>query len=218
MLFRSIKTDIQAVDEDEIMQRFQKVDIFTYRYTEEWRNVRGVDDISVRGVIAQQLKDVFPEYVSVIDSFDLPDKNFTMDQMHQVDKQALVLDLVAAFKAHHRRFQVGVNSEFSSGDIKVSTAASDSYLQGDAATSNSGDVYVSSGGTEAGKTGDIVIGTGESSAGRSGSIHLSVGGSNNGPGGDVTLEAGFSTSQRRTDNGGSIHITSGGSEIGRAHV
>ena len=141
---KRVKQDIQDVDIDDIMQRFQKVEILSYRYTEEWRKVRGLEnDVSVRGVVAQQLKEVFPEYVKVIDRLDLPDKNFTMDGMHQVDKQALVLDLIAAFKAHHQRLRVDGNTGESSGSIRISSPVDEM-----ASASDSGSLFVKSGETQ----------------------------------------------------------------------
>ncbi|EEY55846.1 uncharacterized protein PITG_20486 [Phytophthora infestans T30-4] len=41
---RRIKTDIEDVDEDDILQRLQTLEIKQYRYTDEWRKIRGIDD------------------------------------------------------------------------------------------------------------------------------------------------------------------------------
>ena len=51
-----IKKDIEAIDEDSLLERIKNVRIRSYRYTDEWRAVRNdVPDKRVRGVIAQEL-------------------------------------------------------------------------------------------------------------------------------------------------------------------
>ena len=45
------------------MQRLQGLEVKKYKYTEQWRQVRGIEDIEVRGVIAQDVAEKFPEYV-----------------------------------------------------------------------------------------------------------------------------------------------------------
>ncbi|EGZ16845.1 hypothetical protein PHYSODRAFT_448503, partial [Phytophthora sojae] len=41
---RRIKTNIEDVDEDDILQRLQTLEIKQYRYTDEWRRIRGIED------------------------------------------------------------------------------------------------------------------------------------------------------------------------------
>ena len=41
-------------------------------------------DARVRGVIAQELAEVFPEYVTVIPEYTLADRNYTIKDFHQV--------------------------------------------------------------------------------------------------------------------------------------
>jgi len=60
---RRVKTDISLVDEDVILQRLQTIEIVKYRYSPEWQVAMGVKDEFERGVIAQQVQSVFPEYI-----------------------------------------------------------------------------------------------------------------------------------------------------------
>ena len=84
---RRIKKEIRDIDEDEILQRMQGLEIKSYKYTDHWRQVRGIPDKVVRGVIAQQVRSTFPEYVTIIDNFMMEDKDFEMEKFHQVNKQ-----------------------------------------------------------------------------------------------------------------------------------
>ena len=95
-----IKQDIQNVDQDDILQRMQGLEIKKYRYTEQWRNVRGIEDKQVRGVIAQDVAQKFPEYVETTANYQLKDKNFALENFVQVNKQAIAIDLVAAMRRH----------------------------------------------------------------------------------------------------------------------
>ena len=53
-----IKRKITDANTDELLQRLQQVEYKRYRYTEAWQDVRGIEDVEVRGVIAQQLHEV----------------------------------------------------------------------------------------------------------------------------------------------------------------
>ena len=79
-----IKQDIDNVDTDEILARMRRVNIKSYTYTKEWLKVRQGDDVRVRGVIAQELAEVFPEYVTVLPQYNIPESNFTIKDFHQV--------------------------------------------------------------------------------------------------------------------------------------
>ena len=79
-----IKQDIDDVDTDEILARMRRVNIKSYKYTKEWLKVRQGVDVRVRGVIAQELAEVFPEYVTVLPQYNIPESNFTIKDFHQV--------------------------------------------------------------------------------------------------------------------------------------
>ena len=79
-----IKQEIDDVDTDDILARMRLVNIKSYTYTKEWLKVRQGDDVRVRGVIAQELAEVFPEYVTVLPQYHIPEYNFTIKDFHQV--------------------------------------------------------------------------------------------------------------------------------------
>jgi hypothetical protein len=56
--------------------------------------------------IAQELPEIFPEHVQKIKSFHLTDKKLHLTAFHQVDKQPLTFDLLAALQSQAKRFQI----------------------------------------------------------------------------------------------------------------
>ncbi|CAN0588280.1 unnamed protein product, partial [Ectocarpus sp. 12 AP-2014] len=138
-----IKESIVGVDVDDVLQRFMEVEMVEYAYTEEWRQARNLgENARVRGVIAQQLAEVFPEHVEVIPEFELPDKDFAISDFLQVDKISLTLDLISAIQSQHKHYSFGPNSGGKSGDITVTTEAGGSYANADP-TGASGSVLIS---------------------------------------------------------------------------
>ena len=89
---RRIKKKIADIDEDALLQRLQSLEIKRYRYSDEWRRVRGIKDIEVRGVIAQQTRVTFPEYVNVVEKLSFRGTGFEMEQFHEVNKDNLAID------------------------------------------------------------------------------------------------------------------------------
>jgi mucin-19 len=84
--------------------------------------VRGFDGSTVRGVIAQQVRSVMPEYVSVA-PMSFPEKNFDIPDFLEVDKLKITIDLLAALQAQQRRLTVGAHAPERSGSVAISTAA-----------------------------------------------------------------------------------------------
>ena len=174
--------NIQPVDEDHILQRLQGLEVKSYRYTEQWAQVRGIQNKYVRGVIAQQTKATFPEYVNVIDQYVVPADNrksepgsdegtpgpgdFMLEQFHEVNKQAITIDLLAAVQAQHRRFHVGPNSPTASGDVTISSASAGDFAVSDPAGSASGSISLRSGHASIGDSGSVTLGTGDASGPR----------------------------------------------------
>ncbi|KAL3656149.1 hypothetical protein V7S43_019037 [Phytophthora oleae] len=184
---RRIKTNIEDVDEDDILQRLQSLEIKQYRYTDEWRRIRGIEDSVVRGVIAQQAHETFPEYVSVGD-FYLNESDFSLMNFHQIDKQKVILDLVAAIHAQHRRFHVSANLPEKSGDVIVSSADSEAFATTNGMAST-GSVSIETGTSKSSSSGSVQIVSGDASNGQAGNIVIGVGDSED-HGGSISLEGG----------------------------
>jgi hypothetical protein len=164
---KRIKRDIFDVDEDAIYHRFQNLEIKKYRYTDEWRRVRGIDDREVRGVIAQQVAKIFPEYVNIEKTYEAGgSEGVKLDDFHQVDKIRIAVDLVAALHAQHKRFTIGENSAVESGNVIMSSADAGSYdinADGVLDGTNSGGVSLRTGSSAIGSAGDITLSTGAGS-------------------------------------------------------
>ncbi len=187
-----IKTDMSDVDLDDLLQRFQKIDYKAYKYTKEWREImRTSSDPSVRGVIAEQLAEIFPEHVQVVPEYSLPDMDFSMSNFYQIDQAGLTLDLIGALQAQHRRFSVSNNSESYSGNVIVSSADGGSYFDASDGVSSSGNITL--------QTGASTIG------GSSGGVYISSGLAVNGVAGDVKLHAG---SDGRSTQGSTMTLSS----------
>jgi len=152
-----IKKDIQSVDEREILQRIKKINVRSYRYSDDWLKVRDdIPDTRVRGVIAQELAEVFPEYVTTIPEYTLKDKNFTIKDFHQVDKTSIIMDTIGALQALEKRFSVSANGADRTGSISInSESVSDAFDTNDDMLS--GSIRIMSGASSV-KSGDIVIG------------------------------------------------------------
>ena len=130
---RRIKKDFQPVDTADLLHRLQRVRITEYGYTDEWRAVRGIPDKRVRGVIAQELNEIFPEHISVLETYSLPDKGFQKTRFYRVDKQRLALDVIGGLQALHDRYSIGESTSSESGSLALTTKAAPSsgaiYLQ-----------------------------------------------------------------------------------------
>ena len=88
-----IKKDITNVDTGDLLDRMRRIELREYGYTDEWRQVRDLEENTrVRGVNAQELRQVFPEHIEVLDELALKDQGIKFKDFHQVDKQGLVMD------------------------------------------------------------------------------------------------------------------------------
>jgi hypothetical protein len=194
---RRIKRDILPVDEDELLQRLQRVEVKRYKYSDAWRKVRGIKDVEVRGVIAQQLREVMPEYVTVTEKMTLPEKNFTIENFHEVDKIKLAVDLLAAVQAQQRRLTIGQNTAQSSGSIDINSAAGGAHV-GALPNSDSGAVSLRSG-ASAGASGHIIVASG---AGKqaSGNVRFATGDAMEQTG-SITVATGKSTAEGQSSSG-----------------
>jgi hypothetical protein len=194
-----IKDDIESVDEEALLSKLMKLKIRSYRYTDEWRGVRkDIEDVRVRGIIAQELAEVFPEYVTVVPEYNLPDKNVSFKNFHQVDKTSLILDTIASLQALSRRLSLSPNAQIGSSDVKLSTGST--FVQ----NSTSGELYIETGASQRDKSGNVTIRTGNSTS-LAGSINLVAGTSIYESGGSINIFSGES----KLGHGGAIKIRSG---------
>ena len=79
-----IKKDIVKVDTSDLLDRMRSIELREYGYTDEWGRVRDIEDERVRGVIAQELRQVFPEHIKVLDEFTINDHGIKFKNFHQV--------------------------------------------------------------------------------------------------------------------------------------
>ncbi|RYG63291.1 tail fiber domain-containing protein [archaeon] len=202
-----IKSDIQPVNENSILQRILKIPIRSYRYTDEWLKVRDdIPDVRVRGVIAQELAEVFPEYVTAIPEYHLEDKNFYIKDFHQVDKTSLIVDLIAAVQAQARRFAIGQDDEHRSGNVKLSSSSWNEVVADDRSSMiMSGNVLISTGDADQERSGDVLVGTGDSVASAAGKISIQPGKSGADKAAAVQVMGGESVGAE----GGSVEVRSG---------
>ena len=162
---RRIKKDVYPADVDDLHRRLIRVGLQTYGYTDNWRSVRSRGASVVRGVVAQELKEIFPEHVTVLPSYSLPDKGFGLHDFHQVDKMSLTLDAIAGLQAQAARYRVGRGGTMTSATLSLHSDDSD-------------------------ETGEISLATGISSSVRSGAVVICSGAANRGVGGGLTLAVG----------------------------
>ncbi len=218
---RRIKERITGIDNDELFQRFRKVELKEYAYTEQWRKVRNIaTDVRVRGVIANELKEIFPEHVETIPEFKLEDKDFVLKDFLQVNKNNLLFDFLAVFKSLTNRYSVMPHQPLRSGDVVISSADAGDYVT----AANPGSGIGSSGGitmktgtaaqrfsyfnTSDGmsSSGNLTLETGTASSGASSdSIYISSGSAVGGLSGDVELRAG---PDARSTKGSTITLSS----------
>ena len=54
-------------------------------------------------------------------------QGFAMEQFHELDKQQIAIDLLAALQAQHRRFKVSANTAQTSGSVQITSADGGAY-------------------------------------------------------------------------------------------
>jgi len=170
-----VTRDVLSVDEDSILQRMKQVKV---------REFAGSDNTRVRGVIGQELAEVFPELVTIIPEYTVAGQDAPISDFHQLDKSALTMDLIASMQSMERRFSVGSSTSDRTGSVQVS----------------------SSDGSESRSSGGVTVTTGASSV-LSGSVSIATGAS--GSAGSVSIAPGSSSSSA----GSSVKIVGGGSTV-----
>lgn len=177
-----IKKDIRGVNTGELLDRMRQIQLREYGesnessffmsfstssnfliqtnlfsgYTDEWRLSRGLEanDVRVRGVIAQELRKIFPEHIEILDELTMKGKGTTLKNFHQVDKQALLMDLIGAFQAHTDHF---ITRKLSSDAVTRSVAVSTAGVDRSSAENESGSTTISTGDASNGKSGNILL-------------------------------------------------------------
>ncbi|RLO08507.1 hypothetical protein DYB28_007699 [Aphanomyces astaci] len=114
-----IKTDIKAIDHEDIFHRLQDLQLKSFKYDREWGEMMGVDDETVRGLIAQEVTDIFPEYVTVKSEFHLTENGLRMENFTQINQQAIIVDLLAALQAQQKRISILKNSPVKNLEVQV---------------------------------------------------------------------------------------------------
>ena len=207
----------------DLLDRIKRIQLREYGYTDNWRELRGLEsnDVRVRGVIAQELRQVFPEHVEILDEL-IVKQGIKLTDFHQVDKQGLVMDVIGAFQAHTANFITHQKSlDSASSDATRSVTVTTAHTDQITTENNSGSTTISSGnagnGGKSGHvlikggigflTGDVKISTGQAME-TAGTLKLSGGASSSGVGGQAQMNAGSSES----GNGGSF-LVSGGSSL-----
>ena len=158
-----IKKDLFAADIDDIHRRLGKVGLQTYGYANAWCSMHACNETLVRGLIAQELRNVFPEHVDVLPSCSLPDTDMKMRDFHQINTLSLALDSIAGLQAQAGRYRVEMGSDRASSNLRV---RSDNHA-------HSGDLSVETGCASDASSGGIHFRAGDAASGiRGGSIDL----------------------------------------------
>ena len=75
-------TDAVSVDEDAVLQRVMEVPARNFSYTEEWRQVQSMGEEVMHGIIGQEVADMMPEWVSVMEELSFPEQGFALQQFY----------------------------------------------------------------------------------------------------------------------------------------
>ena len=142
----------------DLLDRIKQIQLREYGYTDDWRELRGLEsnDVRVRGVIAQELRQVFPEHVEILDEL-IVKQGIKLTDFHQVDKQGLVMDVIGAFQAHTANFITHQSFDATTRSVTVTTAHTDQLTT----ENNSGSTTISLGNAgNGGKSGHVLIKSG----------------------------------------------------------
>ena len=207
--------DAPPPDRDAIMQRAMSVPVKSFTYSEEWRRISGLGEESVRALIGQEVAEVMPEWVTVMDELSFAEQGFALQQFQEVNDRQVLYDTLLSLQAQHERLKLGPNEAGSSGRLDISTADAGAYAgAAPSGDGSSGELTLKTGtASGGGASGDLVMGTGASHAGRAGGVQLTAGAGtgSDGVGGDIRMAAG---STALAGAGGELELASGASEGG----
>jgi hypothetical protein len=116
------QSSIRVVDQDEILQRVMKVPVKSFTLTEEWRRIQGLGERTVRAAIGQEIEQMMPDWVSVMDELSFPEAGFALQKFYEVNDRQVLYDTLLSLQTMHQRLTVGPNNELSSGRVSISTA------------------------------------------------------------------------------------------------
>ena len=200
------------VDEAAVLQQAMSAPVTSFTYSEEWRRLSGMGEGEVRAMIGQQVAEVMPDWVTVVDELSFAEQGFALNKFHEIDDRQVLYDTLLSLQAQHRRVTVGPHSATTSGNLDMTTADGGSY-PGAATTGQgaSGDITVATGSGTGGPSGRVIVQTGAAQSGPGGDVLVSVGTSGSGAGGQVYVAAGDAAGD---STGGSVVLQAGASERG----
>ena len=186
-------TSGRAIDRDALLQQVMKVPLQSFTFTEEWRHMQGMGERTVRAAIGQEVVDIMPDWVNVVDELSFPEKGFALQKFHEVNDRQVLYDTLVSLQAMHRRFRVGEKSDTSSGQLDITTADAGSIAEMTDGARSSGSIRVATGSArQLGESGAIELTTGLGREGVGGNVMIAVGSSGSGAGGAINFAAGSS--------------------------
>ena len=78
-------------------------------------------------MIGQEVAQLMPEWVSVVDELSFPEQGFALQQFQEVNDRQVLYDTLLSLQAQHRRLKLGPNTEDASGRLDITTADAGSY-------------------------------------------------------------------------------------------
>ena len=91
------------IDDNAVLQKVAKVPLHRFTYTEEWRSMQGMGERTVRAAIGQEVAEIMPEWVSIVDELSFPEKGFALQKFHEVNDRQVLYDTLLSLQAMHRR-------------------------------------------------------------------------------------------------------------------
>ena len=94
----ALDPEAPLVDADSVLQRAMSVPIQTFTYSEDWRRISGLGKESVRAMIGQQVAELMPEWVTVMDELSFPEQGFALQQFHEVNDRQVLYDTLLSLQ------------------------------------------------------------------------------------------------------------------------
>ena len=66
------------MDADSVLQRVMSVPVQSFAYSEDWRRISGLGEESVRAMIGQEVAELMPEWVTVMDELSFPEQGLRL--------------------------------------------------------------------------------------------------------------------------------------------